>query len=234
MIEETDFETYLNISPYKFGIYLFEKKNFKNLYKKEIIIKDKYDSLDSDALLNFLDENIFKIEKQIGKFIKNICITIESKEIFNLEVGIKTKNYDKNINLKNLEVAIIELKDLFRESNYNQKIMHILITNYLIDNTSYKSLINNVSARNMCLEVKFISISNDYASKIEKVLEKYHIKIIQYLDAKYIKDFFKNDDLDFSQKVFKIRSGQNVNEVKLIPKNPKKKGFFEKFFQLFS
>ena len=112
--------------------------------------------------------------------------------------------------------------------------MHILITNYLIDNTSYKSLINNVSARNMCLEVKFISISNDYASKIEKVLEKYHIKIIQYLDAKYIKDFFKNDDLDFSQKVFKIRSGQNVNEVKLIPKNPKKKGFFEKFFQLFS
>ena len=91
MIEETDFETYLNISPYKFGIYIFEKKNFKNLYKKEIIIKDKYDSLDSDALLNFLDENIFKIEKQIGKFIKNICITIESKEIFNLEVGIKKK-----------------------------------------------------------------------------------------------------------------------------------------------
>ena len=112
--------------------------------------------------------------------------------------------------------------------------MHVLITNYLIDNISYKSLVNNISANNMCLEVKFISIPNNYASKIEKVLEKYHIKTIQYLDAKYIKDFFKNDDLDFTQMVFKIRSGQNVNEVDLVPKNAQKKGFFEKFFQLFS
>ena len=234
MTEESDFDTYLNISPDKLGIYLFEKKKFKNLYEKEIIMQDKFVSLESDVLVNFLDDNIFKIEKLIGKFIENIYIIIEDKEIFNVEIGIKKKNYDKNINLKNLEIAIVELKDLFRESNYDQKIMHVLITNYLIDNISYKSLLENVSANNICLEIKFISISNNFASKIEKVLEKYQIKIIKYLDAEYIKNFFRNDNLDFSQMVFKILNGQNINEVNLIPKNPEKRGFFEKFFQLFS
>ena len=31
-----DLETYLSISPNKFGIYLFDTKNLKNLYKEEI------------------------------------------------------------------------------------------------------------------------------------------------------------------------------------------------------
>ncbi len=234
MIEETDFETYLNISPDKLGIYLFETNKSKNLYEKEIVINNNFDSLELDVLINFLDDNIFKIEKLIGKFIENIYIVIEGKEISNLEIGIKKKNYDKNINLKNLEIAIVELKDLFRKGNYDQKIMHVLIVNYLIDNISYKSLVDNVSANNICLEVKFISIPNNLALKIEKILEKYQIKIIKYLDAEYIKNFFKNDNLDFSQMVFKILNGQNINEVNLIPKSPEKKGFFEKFFQLFS
>ena len=34
--------------------------------------------------------------------------------------------------------------------------------------------------------------------------------------------------------IYKIQAGINDNEVKLIPKNVKKDGFFEKFFQLFS
>ena len=32
----------------------------------------------------------------------------------------------------------------------------------------------------------------------------------------------------------RILNGYNENEVTFLPKNPKKLGFFEKFFQLFS
>ena len=34
--------------------------------------------------------------------------------------------------------------------------------------------------------------------------------------------------------IYKIKDGFNENEVKLVPKNINKRGFFEKFFQLFS
>ena len=36
MNEEIEFETYLSISPYRIGIYLFDTKNLKNLYKQEL------------------------------------------------------------------------------------------------------------------------------------------------------------------------------------------------------
>ena len=35
MNEDLEFETYLSISPNKFGIYLFDKKNLKKIYIKK-------------------------------------------------------------------------------------------------------------------------------------------------------------------------------------------------------
>ena len=40
--------------------------------------------------------------------------------------------------------------------------------------------------------------------------------------------------MEFSEMIYKINSGCNNNEIALVPKNEKNKGFFEKFFQLFS
>ena len=50
----------------------------------------------------------------------------------------------------------------------------------------------------------------------------------------YIKNFFKDEKGELSEKALKLKDGLNVNEVILVPKNIKNKGFFEKFFQLFS
>ena len=74
MIEELEFETYLFISINKFEIYLFDKKKFKTLYKEKFNFENNSEKLDLIALTKFLDENIFKIEKLIGKFIKNIFL----------------------------------------------------------------------------------------------------------------------------------------------------------------
>ena len=86
----------------------------------------------------------------------------------------------------------------------------------------------------MCLELEFISIPNDLEKEINKVLEKYQIKVFKYLDFYYIRNLFKESDIEIPLIVDKIQSGYNENEVELIEKSIKKKGFFEKFFQLFS
>ena len=93
---------------------------------------------------------------------------------------------------------------------------------------------DNLKCNNFSLEVQFRSISLSLTHEIEKVLEKYQIKIIRYFDGNYIKNFFNNSDLDFTQKTHNIKNGLNENEVKLVPKNIKNLGFFERFFQLFS
>ena len=86
----------------------------------------------------------------------------------------------------------------------------------------------------MCVEVNFIFIPNTLIKEISGVLEKYQIKIDCLFEQKYIKSFFKNENLDVSLIAFKIQRGHNQNEINLIQKSLKKKGFFEKFFQLLS
>ena len=72
MAENFDLETYLCISPNEFDIYLFNKKNLKNLYEDKIRFNNNSDYFNFNLLDKFLEKNIFKIEKFAGNFIKNI------------------------------------------------------------------------------------------------------------------------------------------------------------------
>ena len=103
MNKEKELQYYLSISPKKFGIYLFDTKNLNNFYKDEITFNINSDSLDHNSLKKFLDNNIFKIEKLSGKFIENIFLILEDKKIFNLEIGIKKKNYNISVTKEYLE-----------------------------------------------------------------------------------------------------------------------------------
>ena len=112
--------------------------------------------------------------------------------------------------------------------------MHFIISKCLIGGVNYTSFDQEIDGEDMCIEVNFISISNILVKEISNVLEKYQIKIDHLFEKKYIKNFFKGVHLDLSLIAFKIQSGHNQNEINLVPKSHKKRGFFEKFFQLFS
>ena len=229
-----EIETYLSISPNKFEIYLFDKKNLLNTYKEKIEINSNKDEIDYNLLINFLEKNIFKIEKLIGKFIKNINLILHHKKILNLNLGIKKKNYNQIINKKHLESILIEAKDLFNETYQDKQIMHMVINKYIVNDKYYTKLEKDLVSDFLCIEMEFISVPNSFASDISRILEKYQIKIVKYFDYNYIENLFLEKDIELSHMVFKLQNGFNENEVILVPKNLKKVGFFERFFQLFS
>lgn len=234
MIEEENFETYLSISPKKFEIFLFDKKNLKSLYKDKLELENEIDFLNLDNLSNFLDANIFKIEKLADNFIKNIVLIIDSDKNSYINICIKKKNYENLINYKNLEIALTETKDLFKENYQKQNIMHMIVENYSINGKNYSSFINDIKGDYLSLEVNFISIPSNFELILDKILEKYQIKIDKFLDGKYLIEQSKDNKFELPNIANKIINGYNQNEVILVPKNLKNKGFFENFFQLFS
>ena len=234
MIEEENFETYLSISPKKFEIFLFDKKNLKSLYKDKLELENKIDFLNLDNLSNFLDANIFKIEKLADNFIKNIFLIIESEKNSYVNICIKKKNYENLVNYKNLEIALTEVKDLFKENYQKQNIMHMIVKNYSVNGKNYTSFINDINGDYLSLEVNFISIPSNFELILDKILEKYQIRIDKFLDGKYLIEQSKDDKFELPNIANKIINGYNQNEVILVPKNLKNKGFFENFFQLFS
>ena len=234
MIEERDFETYLHISKKRFQIFVYNKLDQKNLYNRKIKINDQLNFHDLNNLSNFLDENIFKIEKLIGNFIKNIVIIIESEDNLKMNISIKKKNYENFINQKYLENNLTELKDLFKENYQDQNIMHMFIVNYIVNGKKYFTLSSNLNIDHLCVEVAFISISNDIIFMLNKLLGKYQIRISQYMCGNYIKSFLVDYSTELLPMAYKLKNGLNANEVILVTKNIENKGFFEKFFQLFN
>ncbi|MDC1079608.1 hypothetical protein OAS15_00410 [Candidatus Pelagibacter sp.] len=231
MIENSDFETFLYISKNKYQIFVYDKNNLKNLYHEEI---EDDDETKSNILSKFIDDNIYKIEKIIKNFIRNIILIIEDDKVSDIGISLKKKNYEKNIDQKEFENSLVKAKDIFKENYQDLIIMHMIIVenedNFLLNNAN-----NNDDYQ--FLEVNFISIPNNFTFNFDKLLENHQIKIKRYMSGSYIKSFFDKESIE-SMELFvmanELNDGLNKNEVQLVSKESENKGIFEKFFQLFS
>jgi hypothetical protein len=222
---------FLYISKSKYQIFVYDKNNLKNLYSEEIGYSDE---IELNTLSKFLDDNIYKIEKKIKNFIRNIVLIIEDDKILEIGISLKKKNYEKNENHKQLENSLVEVKDIFKENYQDLLIMHMIIVekenNFLLNNAN-----NNDDY--LFLEVNFISIPNKFTFYFDKLLENHQINIKRYMSGDYIKSFFdieSKESMELFVMANKLNDGLNKNEVQLISKSKENKGFFEKFFQLFS
>ena len=231
MIENSDFETFLYISKSKYQIFVYDKNDLKNLYSEEIGYSDE---IELNTLSKFLDDNIYKIEKKIKNFIRNIILIVEDDKILEIGISLKKKNYEKNENQKQLENSLVEVKDIFKENYQDLLIMHMVIVekenNFLLNNAN-----NNDDY--LFLEVNFISIPNKFTFYFDKLLENHQINIKRYMSGDYIKSFFdieSKESMELFVMANKLNDGLNKNEVQLISKSKENRGFFEKFFQLFS
>ena len=128
---------------------------------------------------------------------------------------------------------MVEVKDIFKENYQDLIIMHMIIVE---KQNSYLLNTNNKDDY-LFLEVNFISISNNFTFNFNKLLENQQIKIKRYMSGGYIKSFFdkeSRESLELFVMANKLNDGLNKNEVQLVSKVKENKGFFEKFFQLFS
>ena len=233
MTKEIDFETYLYLSSNKFEFFLLNKKDNKNLFQETLILKNYFDFKDFTELTKFLDKNIYKIEKLIGTFIKNIFLIIDNENNLIIKLSNK-KKLENSVNKDSLVNTLINLKNLINENYKNRTIIHILINDQLVHRDTEISLIDNTDISSQCLEVKFITLSNNLILTLSKILQEYQIKISKFTDGNYVKNFFKEDELELSLATHRLINGYNENEVILVPKSSKNQGFFEKFFNFFN
>ena len=167
-------------------------------------------------------------------FAKNIYLIIDDDQFLSVKVSFKRKNEKDIFNLKNLNYLLKEAKYQINESYKEKVIIHMIIDNYSIDNKIYKNLPKDVECNQFSISINFICIAVKYIRQIEKILGNYQIKIQQIISVQYLRDIFGNNNDDFFDSGQKILDGYNPNEILLIPKSKKNKGFFEKFFHLFN
>ena len=233
MDDYLNFETYLSLSSKKFTISVNTEIK-KKIYEKELTFKKDISNIDLDKLDHFLNENIFKIEKLLKNFVKNIYIIIDCEEFFPIDISLKKKNYGEFITTQNLNYILNEARDQCSSTLVDKKIIHILIDKYLIDDKKFSNLPQNLKCNHFSLDINFICLPLNFIKKIENILSKYQISINRLISMKYLESLFLDQNVDFSEMAKKVIDGHNLNEVVLSSKKSENMSFFEKFFHFFT
>ena len=110
MDDHLNFETFLSLSPSRFKISANLEAD-KNLYEKELIFESESNEFDLRTLDHFLNENVFKIEKSLNNFIKNIFLIIDCNKFFTVNLSIKKNNNGDLITNDNLSYVLNEARD---------------------------------------------------------------------------------------------------------------------------
>ena len=234
MKNDLDFEVFLFFSPQKVILSVNRKTDFKLIFKDEFLFEGKSNHLNFDRLNLFLNENVFKVEKILGNFIEKINIILETKDFLNLQISMKQHDYNENINSNIILYLIKSAKYQCEKTIQNMKIIHILIDNYFIDDVHFTKLPLNQKCKNFSLDISFICLPDQLIRHIEKTLKNFQISVNRILSASYIYKFTNDRDINFFKMTSKIIDGYNKNEVNLVNKTSKNRGFFEKFFDLFN
>ena len=206
----------------------------EEVYKEEILKDNKSNQIDLNFLDNFLNENIFKIEKKLNEFVKNIFLIIDHQNIFSIHLSIKNKFDNININLDSIHKLLLEAKSCCKKTLEDLDILHMKIDQFYIDGTYFKTLPKKKNCNNLSIDVSYICLPKKISKTIENVLRKYQISLDRMLSLDYLNSFLDDKNENLYATAQKILDGLNENEVFVADRNSKKLGFFEKFFNFFN
>ena len=228
-----NFETFMYIGNEKILSCVFSKIDSKILCKKESKFLEINNHIDENKIINFLSENIFKLEKELNQFINNINLIIDINQFQSADVSIKHNIYGK-LKQKDQINILSDLKNYIRDNYINYSIVHYIINHYLFDNYVKKSFDFSNQCNHICLDATFILLNKKHIFFYKKIFEKFQISVEKIICGKYIFDIFDSNKINECEMGLKISSGFNSNEVFLIKKSIEKKGFFERFFHFFN
>ena len=230
-MDDLEKKFFLIIKPNYFAFNVITEDS-KILFDEEISHDDLED--DSISLTKFLDDKIFKVEKDLNFYIKDIYLIIKDKSSLNFNLSL-TKNfrdtfYDNNNVLSEMSI----IKESILKSNNDFQLIHMMISKFIIDKKNYSELPHQKNKKNLFLEIRLICLRTERLIQLKKTLSKYQINIKKIFNYEYVKSFKIKDLEHASLMANELDKGLNKKEINFAVKNPKNIGFFEKFFKFFS
>ena len=226
-------KTFFFINLKKISIIVFDDFN-EVVFKKEVSLDTSSKKFNFTLLDDFINQNIFRIEKKLNEFIKSIFLIIDHNDIFSVNLSVKNKIKDVPLNTGLINNLLVEAKSCCKETLEKANIMHMKIDQFYIDNDIYKTLPDNIRCENLSIDLSFICIPDDILQNLEKIFKKYQISVSKTFSFRYLNNFMNIKSNELSQVSKKILDGFNENEVLLINKRSRNVGFFEKFFNFFN
>jgi hypothetical protein len=230
MINKNSFKTYFLVTNEEISIYV------KNISSPEIIFFKKQkinivsdNFFERDVQLFFL-EKIEEVESQIKLFIDDIVLIVDDKSIFSIGLSLKQKIENRKITEEELKSLLSNGLQQIYKHNPNHLIIHYIIDQFNIDGEIIENPAEKMISNYLSINLRFICIEKKLADRYKNLFKKKQILLEKIISLFYLKEYEHQEEGDLISIASKIENGYNKNEIKLIPKKVKKRGFFENFF----
>ena len=236
LMSKKNFDIYLHLSSTKLSIAAFEKFGGHSPFFKEYncVTNLNKDQLNFENADKTIEKNIFEIEKKTGEFLNDIYLMIETPESISINLSLLKDNEGKKIEKKIVQYLVQDAKQQILRSHQNKKIIHIIISNYVIDNIVYNYLPLDVNCNKFSIDIKFICFPKNLIKKLEELFNNHQIFINKIICTNYAKSFIQNKSfINICESGLKLVQGINKQEVVIVPRKLEKKGFFERLFHFF-
>ena len=160
---------------------------------------------------------------------------IEDESVFFIKFSIKQKIENRKISEEEFKNLLSNgLQEIYKY-NHDNMVIHYIIDKMYIDNQIVEKTkgIDKVINNNLSLNLRFICIEKRIILKFKDLFKKKQISLEKIFSTSYLNEFKNLNKGGLMEIVTNIEKGYNKFEVELVPKKPKKKGFFENFFLSF-
>ena len=236
-MSEKKFDIYFEFNNSKLNLAAFNRTNDKlEYYKEESYLSyfNNYKELNFEKLDQLIEDGILEIEKSIKYFVRDVYLIVETPQSTTIQMSVKKNNEENKIIKEDAMYLVQDAKQQLLKSNQSLRIIHIIVENYVLDNVKHEFLPLDYKCKKFSIDVKFVCFPKDLLKNFEKLFYKQQINVNRFICLDYLKKFkFMNSDQNICKCGRDIVRGANKQEVVLVPKEHKKRGFFERLFHFF-
>ena len=233
MINEEYKSFYLAIVGQNLHIDYFSSKDINSSYQKNYLMPETLgDNLNLIVLSKFILEKIKDFEKDVGSFIEKIYLITDAK---NDQFSLSLKNKYDSDKIKEIDVVrlINDAKQQIIRNNKDCAILHLLVDKYIVDGEEYLEFPDNVSYKELIVQVSFITIQNSTVKILNKIFKDCNIEVKKIISHQYSSGFAERKDTSPCIAGKKVVDGINPSEVIMHNIYSRKQGLFEKMFNFF-
>ena len=222
-MSKKNFDIYFDLGASKIRVAGFDIVENNQIFflENNCLTSLKTNQLDLSITDQTLEKMILEIEKKTGEYLNSINLMLDSPEALSISLSVSKKNEKKFLEKEDIEYLIQDAKQQVLSAYQDKSIIHIVTSNYKVNNHEYASLPLNIECNKFSIDIVFICFPKVIIENLEKLFSKHQISIDNFICSSYAKslnyksNFFLNENILFVDVGFKKTSiiYYNKNEI---------------------
>ena len=214
-MSKKNFDVYFDFGFSKIRVGAFSKKNKdKNYFFENSYLSDfQVNKLNILNVGETVEKIILEAEKKTEEYIDNINLMIDTSKALPIGLSLNKNIESKKLKKEEIYYLIQDAKQQIIRSYPDYSIIHIIVTNYYLDNIEYNFLPINFECNKLSIDIVFICFPKNFISSLEELFQKHNILIDQIIFSSYAKSLNYKQQLESFENIVFIDIGYEKTSI---------------------